>query len=316
MKPKLLITGGTGFLGRGLAMRFSHTHDVVLCGRNNAQNEYAQRMTGCEVVPADVASIDSLRDVFDRFRPTSVIHAAASKFVGIAEKFPNEAIDVNIIGSQNVARLAIDKGVETVVAISTDKAAPPHSNLYAMTKGVMERLYSNLGKESTTNFASVRFGNIAWSSGSVFPIWREMQTRDGGLIRTTGYEMRRFFITRDEAVTIVEDCFSHAAHLRSKVITRRMPAVEIKAALDVWVHKFGGRWEKADRRPEDSDGEAIIGESEVPFTEEISLNNNPYLSISPGCLATSPVDSAISTANSELASAEAIALLLDSRPTD
>jgi FlaA1/EpsC-like NDP-sugar epimerase len=90
-----------------------------------------------------------------------------------------EAIDINVIGSQHVARVAMELGVETVIGISTDKASPPVRNTYALTKALMERMFCSLNGKTATKFVCVRFGNLAWSTGSVLPIWKRMIDQSG-----------------------------------------------------------------------------------------------------------------------------------------
>ena len=102
MKETVLITGGTGFLGKRLALKLKDKYRVVLTGRNNKQNMTAKQFTGCEIAPMDIANIESVRDAFREFKPNIVIHAAATKFVDLAEKFPMECVDVNVTGSQNI----------------------------------------------------------------------------------------------------------------------------------------------------------------------------------------------------------------------
>ena len=136
MKKTLLITGGTGFLGKRLALALKEQYRIVLTGRNNKQNMLAQKFTSCEVAPMDISSIESVRDTFQEFKPQVVIHAAATKFVDLAEKYPMECVDVNVLGSQNVARVALENKVETVIGISTDKASPPIRNTYGMSKTI------------------------------------------------------------------------------------------------------------------------------------------------------------------------------------
>src|SRR5438128_9308535 len=105
MKRTALITGGTGFLGRHLGLALKNDYEVVLAGRNNSFNQSAQRFSGCAVVPLDVTNIESVRDVFVETKPQVVIHAAATKYVDLSEVYPMERIDVNVLGSQNVARV-------------------------------------------------------------------------------------------------------------------------------------------------------------------------------------------------------------------
>lgn len=169
----ILITGGTGFLGRNLALKLKNEYRVILTGRNNKQNLFASKYTGCQVAPLDITNIESVRDVFVEFKPDIVIHAAATKFVDLAEKYPMECVDVNVLGSQNVARVAVEREITTVVGISTDKAAPPVRNIYGMSKSIMERIFCAMDGKTSTKFTAVRYGNVAWSTGSVLPIWKK-----------------------------------------------------------------------------------------------------------------------------------------------
>src|SRR5262249_54012765 len=155
-----------------------------------------------------------------------IIHAAATKFVDLAEKEPMECVDVNVVGSQNVARVAVDRSVDTVIGISTDKASPPVRNTYGLSKALMERLFCSMDSKTDTQFVCVRYGNVAWSTGSVLPIWKAMH-ETSGVIRTTGPEMRRFFFTVDEAVSLVLTAMQHVKELRGKVLSRRMKAARI-----------------------------------------------------------------------------------------
>src|SRR5215469_16956771 len=168
-RRRVLITGGSGFLGRNLALALREDYELTLCARNNKQNARASQLTGCAVLPVDVSRIDSLRDALGEVRPHVVVHAAATKFVDLAERQPMECVDVNVVGSQNVARSAIDFGVEAVIGISTDKAAPPIRNTYGLSKALMERMFCSMNEKSKTRFACVRYGNVAWSTGSVLP---------------------------------------------------------------------------------------------------------------------------------------------------
>jgi UDP-glucose 4-epimerase len=271
----VLITGGTGFLGQNLARRLSQRYRVVLGARNNDQNRRACNRTGCYVKPLDVTNIESVRDSIREVRPDLIIHAAATKHVDLSEREPLECVDVNVRGSENVARVAIDAGVSRVLAISTDKAAPPVQCIYGMTKALMERLFCGLDAKSQTRFGTLRFGNIAWSTGSVFPLWKEMQARDGH-IRSTGPHMRRYFFGIADAVALVETAIDNFELVGGRVLSCDVGAAQI---LDIWTKLRGGSWGKVGERPGDSVDQWLIGESEVDYARRIRLKDKDYFLI-------------------------------------
>ena len=298
MKKTVLITGGTGFLGRKLAQVLRDEYDVVLGARNNKQNLVARDVTRCAVMPMDVTNIESVRDVCIEIRPHIIIHAAATKFVDLAEKFPMECIDVNVIGSENVARVAMENSIEMVIGISTDKAAPPIRNTYGLSKALMERLFCASDRKTSTKLSCVRYGNVAWSTGSVLPIWKKMHD-ETGVIQSTGPEMRRFFFSVDEAVGLVRTAMDHIDDIRGKVLSREMKAAQIQDLLTVWTEHKGGRWERTEGRPGERNDEFLIGDIELPYTCEIKYNGIRHYIISFNEKVNCPVKTALSSANAE-----------------
>jgi UDP-N-acetylglucosamine 4,6-dehydratase/5-epimerase len=314
-KQVVLVTGGTGFLGKRLGQKLSGHYDVILTGRNNKQNFQAQKFTGCRIAPLDITNIESVRDAFSEFKPDIVIHAAATKFVDLAEKFPMECVDVNVTGSQNVARVAIEKGVNTVIAISTDKAAPPVRNTYGLSKALMERVFCSMDGKSDTKFTAVRYGNVAWSTGSVLTIWKKM-LEEKGEIGTTGPEMRRFFFTVDEAVNLVIAALDNIDLVRGKVLSRKMKAAKMGDILEIWTKLSGGKYVKIDGRPGERDDEYLIGELELPFTREIVLNGITHFLISFNEKVKEPVQVGLSSANTERLSEEEIIQIIKNPPVE
>jgi UDP-N-acetylglucosamine 4,6-dehydratase len=298
MKKTLLVTGGTGFLGRRLGAKFRDQYDVVLTGRNNKQNLMAAERTGCRVLPLDVVNIESVRDVFVEARPQIVVHAAATKFVDLAEKLPMECVDVNVVGSQNVARVAVERDIEAVVGISTDKAAPPVRNTYGLSKAMMERMYCSMNGKTRTKFTCVRYGNVAWSTGSVLPIWKKMHD-ETKVLRSTGPAMRRFFFTVDEAVQLVRAAIDNLELVQGKVLGRIMKAAQMSDLLDAWVQAKGGRWEKMEGRPGERDDEFLIGDLELPYTRELELGGIKHWLISFNQKVETPLAVGLSSANTE-----------------
>lgn len=314
-RKTVLITGGTGFLGKRLALDLKNEYRVVLGGRDNKRNLVAQQFTGCEVVPMDVASIESLRDAVVSTRPQIIIHAAATKFVDLAEMQPMECVDVNVIGSQNVARVAVDKGVETVIGVSTDKASPPVRNTYGLSKALMERLFCSMDGKTDTRFCCVRYGNVAWSTGSVFPIWKRMHEQTG-VIGTTGPEMRRFFFTVDEAVRLVMTALTNIEDLNGKVLSRKMKSARIADVLRVWIDNKGGRWEHIQGRPGERDDEFLIGELELPYTSETVYDGIPHFVISFNEKVSEPATIGLSSANAEKLTDPEILNIIDNPPVE
>jgi len=315
MKKTILITGGSGFLGKRLGKILLAEYNVILGSRNNKQNFYASNFSGCMTVPLDVTNIESVRDAFNEFNPHIVIHAAATKFVDLAEKQPLECIDVNVIGSQNIVRVSMEKKVEIVIGISTDKAAPPVRNTYGLSKAIMERLFCSSNGKTNTKFCCVRYGNVAWSTGSVLPIWKKMLA-ETGIIGTTGPEMRRFFFTVEDAVDLVITALNNINQVQGKVLSREMKAAQMQEILDVWTENQGGKWEKIDGRPGERNDEFLIGELELPFTEELYFDNIRHFLISFNDKCNNPIKEILSSANTKRLSKSEILEIINNPPIE
>jgi UDP-N-acetylglucosamine 4,6-dehydratase len=295
----ILITGGSGFLGKNLAKAFKSDYNVILGSRNNKQNLATKLETGCEVVPLDITNIESVRDAVNSYKPDIIIHAAATKFVDLSEVFPNECVDINVVGSQNVARVAIDKGVSTVIGVSTDKAAPPVRNTYGMSKAIMERIFCSLdSKQSNTRFMCVRYGNVVWSTGSVLPIFKKMHEENNHLV-STGPEMRRFFFTVKNAVCLVQTALANINKYHGQVLSREMKSAMMRDILDVIVKNKGGTWAPGETRPGERNDEFLIGELELPYTESIIIDNIKHYLISFNNKKTEPLHEIVSSENVE-----------------
>jgi len=221
-----------------------------------------------------------------------------------------ECIDINVTGSQNVARVAIDKGVEMVIGISTDKAAPPIRNTYGLSKSMMERMFCSMNNKSQTKFACVRYGNVAWSTGSVLPIWNDMFEKTG-IIGTTGPEMRRFFFTVDEAVQLVLTAMNTIDTIQGKVLTREMKSCKIRDLLDVWIEEKGGKWEHISGRPGERLDEFLVGETELEFSTKVKYDGIPHYIISFNEKQENPLTEIISSANAAKLSREEIVALIN-----
>ncbi len=205
----VLVTGGTGSFGRAFvswALAHSEVRKVIVLSRDE-QKHYAMQTDPAFRDPRVRYFVGDIRDKQRLMRAFKgvhiVLHAAAMKHVHIAEYNPIEAIRTNIDGAANIIDAAIDRGVERVVALSTDKAASP-INLYGATKLCMEKLIiaaNSYAGEGGTRFDLVRYGNVVGSKGSVVPLFKR-QMSEGQLTLTAPY-MTRFWIGMDRAVDLV-----------------------------------------------------------------------------------------------------------------
>ncbi|WP_166831484.1 polysaccharide biosynthesis protein [Thalassoroseus pseudoceratinae] len=208
---RVLVTGAAGSIGSELCRQILDLDPACLVLVD--QSEYGtflfeqelrnrkQRSEKLHFVIADVTDRASMSQVFDRFQPEIVFHAAAYKHVPLMEENPREAVRNNIGGTKTVADLAAALPVERFVLISTDKAVRPTS-IMGSTKLVAEKYVQTIAAQTTAQFVTVRFGNVLNSAGSVVPTFRR-QIERGGPITVTHPEMTRFFMTIPEAVQLV-----------------------------------------------------------------------------------------------------------------
>ena len=206
----VLVTGAGGSIGAELCRQIAGYRPKKLILLEQAENglfqihrELVQAQPGLAFVPciADVCDEARMRHVFLEHRPECVFHAAAHKHVPMMEWNPGEAVKNNVFGTRLVADLAHEYGAARFVFVSTDKAVNPTSVMGA-TKRVAEIYVQALSQRSKTRFATVRFGNVLASAGSVVPIFQE-QIAAGGPVTVTHPEMRRYFMTIPEACQLV-----------------------------------------------------------------------------------------------------------------
>ncbi len=213
----VLVTGGGGSIGSELCRQianFSPKKLIILDNyENNAyeiEQELIRKHADIEILTliANIRERDKIRDVFSKHRPQIVFHAAAHKHVPLMETSPNEAVKNNVFGTLNVARASDEFGVETFVQISTDKAVNP-TNIMGATKRICEMIIQTIGKHSKTNFVAVRFGNVLGSNGSVIPLFKK-QIEEGGPVTVTHKDVVRYFMTIQEAVSLVLQAGAYA----------------------------------------------------------------------------------------------------------
>ena len=209
----IMVTGAAGSIGSEICRQVLHykpkrlilldqaespMYDIQFELRNN--EPYRSFNVPMEFVVGNVKDKVKMREVFDKFKPQVVYHAAAYKHVPLMEEFPYEAVFVNVLGTKNVADLAIEFGTEKFVMVSTDKAVNP-TNVMGATKRIAE-IYTQSRKSTKTAFVTTRFGNVLGSNGSVIPLFKK-QLAYGGPLTVTDRNITRYFMTIPEACSLV-----------------------------------------------------------------------------------------------------------------
>lgn len=207
---KILITGAGGSIGSELCRQLASLLPKELIMLDKDENgifeidtELRRQITEFKLSPviADIRDHDRLTNLFSRYRPEVVFHAAAHKHVPLMEFNTSEAVLNNVIGTKNVVRLADQFAAEKLIFISSDKAVNPTSIMGA-TKKIGEIILQELAPLSQTRFACVRFGNVLGSRGSVVPLFQK-QIANGGPITVTHPDVARYFMSISEAVQLI-----------------------------------------------------------------------------------------------------------------
>ena len=212
----VLVTGAGGSIGSQIVreiFKFKPSNLILVDVNENAlymlerdldfERSHSKEYEGINYI-SEIVSIrekEALREVFGKYKPEVVFHAAAHKHVPLMERRPQEAIKNNVFGTKNVMDVAIEKDVERFIMISTDKAVNP-ANAMGASKRLTEIILQSKGNKYKTKFAAVRFGNVLGSNGSVIPIFKE-QIRKGGPITITHRNIIRYFMTIPEAAQLV-----------------------------------------------------------------------------------------------------------------
>ena len=214
----ILITGGTGSLGKALTKFILHNYPtikrLVIYSRDEqkqfqmAQEYPESQFPNIRYFIGDVRDYERLKRAFSGI--DYVIHAAAMKHVHIAEYNPDECVKTNIGGAENVIRASLETNVERVVALSTDKACAP-INLYGATKLTSDKLFiaaNNIKGDRKLKFSVVRYGNVMGSNGSVIPFF--LKKKEEGVLPITDSNMTRFNISLEDGVKMVMNALNVA----------------------------------------------------------------------------------------------------------
>ncbi len=213
----VLVTGGGGSIGSELCRQIAQhapkrlvIFDIYENSVYEIQQELKQKYPKLDMVVliGSVRNTARVNEIFKRYRPDIVYHAAAHKHVPLMEDSPNEAVKNNVFGTYKVATAADRYGTKRFVLISTDKAVNP-TNIMGASKRICEMIIQNLNRSSKTEYVAVRFGNVLGSNGSVIPLFKK-QIEQGGPVTVTSPDIIRYFMTIPEAVSLVLQAGAYA----------------------------------------------------------------------------------------------------------
>lgn len=245
----LMITGGTGSFGNAVLNRFLKTDigEIRIFSRDekkqdDMRHEFQAKMPDvADKIKFYIGDVRDLQSVKNAMHGVNYIfHAAALKQVPSCEFFPMEAVRTNVIGTDNVLTAAIEEGVESVICLSTDKAAYP-INAMGITKAIEEKVAVARSRNSgKTKICCTRYGNVMCSRGSVIPLWIE-QIKNGQPITITEPKMTRFIMSLDEAVDLVLFAFEHGEN--GDLLIQKAPACTIMTQAQAVCELFDGKKE-------------------------------------------------------------------------
>lgn len=245
----LLITGGTGSFGNAVLNRFLQTDigEIRIFSRDekkqdDMRHEFQAKMPeAADKISFYIGDVRDLASVKNAIHGVDYIfHAAALKQVPSCEFFPIEAVKTNVFGTENVLTAAIEEGVESVICLSTDKAAYP-VNAMGTSKAMMEKVIVAKSRTSQkTKICCTRYGNVMCSRGSVIPLWIE-QIRNSNPITLTEPAMTRFIMSLEEAVDLVLFAFEHGE--AGDILVQKAPACTIQTQAEAICQLFNGKKE-------------------------------------------------------------------------
>lgn len=230
----LLITGGTGSFGNAVLKRFldSDLKEIRIFSRDEKKQDDMRKKYNNSKLKFYIGDVREPQSIRDAVRGVDYIfHAAALKQVPSCEFFPMEAVQTNVIGTDNVLNAAISEGVKNVVCLSTDKAAYP-INAMGTSKAMMEKVAVAKSRNidpNQTKISVTRYGNVMASRGSVIPLFLD-QMKNNQPITITDENMTRFMMSLDEAVDLVLFAFENAE--QGDVMVQKAPSSTIRILID------------------------------------------------------------------------------------
>ncbi len=266
---KILIFGGSGSLGKTLISRLYKHNDVLIYSRDEAKHwtiKNTFNSINLSFSVGDIRDFSRIKEILFQFQPNIIIMASALKQVDTCELSPNESIQTNVIGIDNIVR-AVEENInnlpelESVLMVSTDKACAP-VNVYGMCKAISERTVtarSRFDHLGGVNFLCVRYGNVLDSRGSILPLFRhQVKTQD--FITVTHPDMTRFLMTLDESVDLILTTLKTAKSGETWI-----PVLKSMRILDlakIYADMYGKDIQISGIRPGEKLHEALVSECE------------------------------------------------------
>ena len=265
----ILITGGTGSLGKALIKRLNKNNTIIVYSRDEGKQALSFGHDPSIIRGiGDVRDYDKLNVTLQRHKVDYIIHTAALKRVDDMEFYPDECVKTNINGSENVARAALANNIKKCILVSTDKACQP-VNVYGSSKFIAERIFTNYDYNSnSTIFASVRYGNVIASRGSFIPLWLDM-IKNNQTLNVTSTEMTRFLFTLENAVDAVLGALenSYGGEVFVPQINSYTLPTCIKALENITNKKAPTNI--TGLRPGEKLHEDMLAKTELPFTYQV-----------------------------------------------
>ncbi len=226
----LMITGGTGSFGNAVLHRFLSTNvrEIRIFSRDEKKQEDMRITMNSDKLKFYIGDVRSYNSLHDALKGVDYIfHAAALKQVPSCEFYPMEAVNTNVLGTQNLMTAAIANGVQRVIMLSTDKAVYP-INAMGISKAMMEKLMTAKARmqgEAETLFCATRYGNVMASRGSVIPLFIS-QLKEGKPLTITDPQMTRFLMSLEDSVDLVLHAFEHGK--QGDIFVQKAPACTVE----------------------------------------------------------------------------------------
>jgi len=275
---KILITGGSGTVGKAYIKNYHEMHEFINVSRNEKNIASLKRQyPDVTTYLGNVEDKGFLLRVFKDVKPDVVIHSAAMKHIDLMETNPISGCNINVMGSLNVVEASIINDIPVTIGISTDKACLAES-VYGASKYLMERVFMNSNNDNN-RFALTRFANVAHSNGSVLPFWLKLK-KEGKPLKLTDPDMNRLIFTQDDAANLIHRAIQWASNNGGGFIkSYKMKCVNM---LDL-AKAISDDIEIVGKRPGEKTDEDLISHREIDRTYiyeddiHIRMEKNPDL---------------------------------------